>query len=339
MNLPDYNFLSAPLWLVTVLHIVTLTIHFVAMNFILGGVIIMLFGKFGDRWQHPVVQRFVKLFPNAMAATITFGVAPLLFLQLVFAKQIYAASIVSGWFWLLIVAAAIIVYYLLYGSAFSAGGGVVKTYLWIALLGMVYISFIYSSVFSLAERPDLYRSLYAGNQSGLIINTDIGFYIFRWLHMLLGAITVGGFFVGLVGKDNEQAFATGKTFYLWGMAAAMIMGLVYLFTMGEYLVPFMRSLAVWWLLAAIVLSLVSLHFFFKKKFIYAGAMLLVSMIGMVVIRHDVRLLRLEGAFDPATLPVAPQWSVFIVFLVCFLMAAGLVWYMLQLFTTGKGQAA
>ncbi len=257
MNLPDYNFLSAPLWLVTVLHIVTLTIHFIAMNFVLGGVIMMLFGKFSDRWQHPVVQRFVKLLPIAMAATVTFGVAPLLFVQLVFAKQIYAASIVSGWFWLMIVVAAIIVYYLLYGSAFSASGSTrVKLYLGIALLGLIYISFVYSSVFSLAERPDLYASLYAGNQSGLVINTDIGSYIFRWLHMLLGAVTVGGFFVGLIGKDNDEAFATGKTFYLWGMAAAMVLGLVYLFTMGEFIVPFMRSAAVWWLMVSIVLSLV-----------------------------------------------------------------------------------
>ncbi|MEW6411098.1 MAG: hypothetical protein AB1483_01345 [Candidatus Zixiibacteriota bacterium] len=341
MNLPDYNFLSAPLWLVNVLHIVTLTLHLVAMNFLLGGVIILLFGKFNDRWSHPVVQKFIKLFPNIMAATVTIGVAPLLFAQLVLAKPVYAASIVSGWFWLMIFVVAIIAYYFMYAASFVTGreNKRVNVFLWITLVGLLYISFVYSSVFSLAERPELYASMYAGHQGGLIINPDLGSYIFRWLHMILGAITVGGFFVGLLGKDDEGAFKIGKTFYLWGMVAAMVIGLAYLFMFGEYILPFMRSTAAWALLIAIILSLGSLHFFFKKKFLAASLMLFLSMIAMVWIRHTVRLLFLDGKFDPASLPVSPQWSIFVIFLILFLVAVGLVWYMLKLFVSGKGQAA
>ena len=339
MNLPDYNFLSAPLWLVTTLHIVTLTLHFLAMNFVLGGVIVLLLGKFNDKWRHPTVQKLVKLFPNAMAATITFGVAPLLFVQLVFAKQIYSASIVSGWFWLMIFIAAMVTYYFLYASSFAAEktGKPIGTYLIVALIGLIYISFVYSSVFSMAERPDLYKSLYAGTQSGLIVNPDVGSYIFRWLHMLLGAVTVGSFFVGVFGRDNDSAFAVARTFYLWALVIAMVLGLAYLFTMGDYILPFMRSAAVWLLLVSIVLSLGSLHFFFKKKFWISGLMMVVSLIGMVFIRHSVRLMLLDGLFDPATIPVKPQWSVFMMFLICFLIAVGLVWYMIRLFFAKPAQ--
>ncbi len=332
MNLPDYHFLPAPLWLITVLHILTLTLHFVAMNFMVGGIIIVLFGKFGDKWQHPVVQRFVKLFPTAMAATVTLGVAPLLFVQLVYPLQTYAASITSAWFWLMIIVAAIFSYYFLYASAFTkVGGRRIGVFMSLALVGLIYISFVYSSVFSLAESPDVYRELYAANQSGLVINPDAGSYIFRWLHMLLGAVTLGGFFVGLLGRKDKTAFSVGKSFFLWGMAATMIVGLTYLFTFGEYLVPFMRTPAVWWLLISIILSLGSLHFFFKKKFPFAGTMLFVSLLGMVVIRHYVRLIRLEGHYDPAEIPVNPQWSVFAIFLVCFILALAVVWYMLKLY--------
>ncbi|UCE24046.1 MAG: hypothetical protein JSU74_12225 [Candidatus Zixiibacteriota bacterium] len=339
MNLPDYNFLSAPLWLVTTLHIVTLTLHFLAMNFLLGGVIIVLLGKFTTRWHNPTVQTLLKLFPNAMAATITFGVAPLLFVQLVFAKQIYSASIVSAWFWLMIMVVAIVVYYFLYASSFSLNSkaGKAGTYLTIGLVGLIYVSFVYSSVFSLAERPSLIASLYAAAQSGLVINTDIGAYIFRWLHMLLGAVTVGAFFVGLFGKNNEPAFAVGKKFYLWAMVAAMVLGLAYLFTMGDYILPFMRSVSIWLLLVSIVLSLGSLHFFFKKKFVPAALMLIVSLVGMVTIRHLVRLIHLDGLFDPASIPFRPQWSIFAVFLVCFVIAVGLVWYMFRLYFTAQSQ--
>lgn len=331
MNLPDYNFLSAPLWLVTVLHVLTLTLHFVAMNFLVGGIIVVLFGKFKDKWNDPTVQTFVKMFPNAMAATVTLGVAPLLFVQLTYHKYIYSASIISAWFWLLIIVMAMVGYYFLYASSFSKAVKNKGTFLGIALLCFLYISFVYSSVFSMAERPDIYTALYAGNQSGWVLNPEIGTYLFRWLHMMLGAVTVGGFFVGWIGKNNEPAYQVGKQFFLWGMIAAIILGFVYMLTFGDMLKPFMRSPGIWMVTLGLLLSLGSLHFFFKKKFIPAALMVFVSMIAMVFTRHVVRTLHFEGIFDPGLIPFAPQWSIFILFLVCFVIALGLVWYMLKMF--------
>ncbi|MEJ2720823.1 MAG: hypothetical protein P8181_06730, partial [bacterium] len=272
MNLPDYNLLPAPLWLITILHVVTLALHFVAMNFLFGGIIILVFGKMADKWQNPTVRKFLRLFPAAVAATVTLGVAPLLFVQLVYHRQIYSASIVSAWFWVGIVFAVMAAYYLLYAAAFKANKKNVHFPLLIGLAGLmlVYVSFVLSTVFSMGERPDLYTSLYAANQSGLVVNTDVGAWIFRWLHMILGAITVGGFFVGLLGKDDAPAWDLGRKAFLWGMMAAMVVGLIYLFTLGDYLLALMRSVAIWVLVAAIVLSLGSLHFFYRRKFLPSG---------------------------------------------------------------------
>ncbi len=341
MNLPGYNFLSAPLWLITTLHIVTLSLHFVAMNFMVGGVIIVLFGKFQDRWNHPVVKQFVRLFPTAMAATVTLGVAPLLFVQLVYHRQIYAASIVSGWYWLGIIGVAIIAYYALYASAFAVDKSAAYKTRWLilALICFGYISFIYSSVFAMAEHPNLYKALYASNQSGLVINPEVGSYIFRWLHMIAGAVTVGGFFVGLLGSKDETAFRVGKGFFLWGMAITMVFGLGYLFTLGDAILPLMKSAAIWVLLVAIILSLGSLHFFFKKKFLASGLMVLLSLIGMVTVRQILRIINLESAFEPSSLPVQPQWSVFGLFLLFFVIMLLVLWYMLKLFFAKKSQTA
>ncbi|KAA3633780.1 MAG: hypothetical protein DWP97_08370 [Calditrichaeota bacterium] len=332
MNLPDYNFISAPLWLVTVLHIVTLSLHLIAMNFLFGGIIVLIFGKVTNKWENAVVQKFIKLFPNAMAATVSFGVAPLLFVQLVYAKQVYSASIVSGWFWLMIIVVAIITYYLLYASSFAKKtDGKQKVYLTIAMVGLLYISFVYSSVFSLAEKPDLYAALYAQNQSGLVLNTDIGSYLFRWLHMVFGAITVGGFFVGLLGRNDDEVFKLGKNFYLWGMVGSIATGFAYMLGLGEMLKPFMRSPGIWLVTVGFFLSLGSLHFMFKKKFLMSSIMLGVSFLSMVITRHVVRLLALEGFFDPSSLPVNPQWGIFIIFLILFVLMVAVVWYMLKLF--------
>lgn len=332
MSLPEYQFLSAPLWLINTLHHITLTLHLVAMNFLVGGLATILFGKFTDRWDHPVVQQFVKLLPTAMAATVTFGVAPFLFAQLVYPQQIYSASIVSAWPWLMIVPVLIIAYYFLYGASFGSSQrkGV---YIGISLIGFVYVSFVYSSVFSLAENPVLAQEVYAGNQSGLLLNPDVGEYVFRWLHVLLGAVTVGGFFVGWVGRDNESAYKAGKQAFFWGMATASVFGLVYLFTLGNALVPLMRTPGIWALILGVVLSIGSLHFYLKRRFVPAAAMVFVSVLMMVYTRHHLRLVRLADQYDPASLPIQGQWSIFILFLVCFVIAIGAVWYMIRLFMT------
>jgi hypothetical protein len=339
MNPLDYNFLPAPLWLISLLHWVTLTAHFAAMNFVVGGIAIALWGKFTNRWGDPTVQRFIRLFPSAMAATVTLGVAPLLFLQLTYHRQVYASSILSGWFWLAIVPAVIVAYYLLYSAAnridkqdLRAGG-----LLSVALVLLVYVSFAYSSIFSMAERPDDIKALYAAGQSGLTINPYVGDYIFRWLHMLLGALTVGGFFVGWIGRDNEPAFKTGKAFFLWGMVFAAVAGLAYIFTLGDYLLPYMRTPAVWLLLIGIVLSAGSLHFFFRRRFAVSAIMLGVSLLTMVINRHYVRAVKLQEYWDPAAMPVKPMWSVFLIFLVCFVAAVALLWYMTRLFQKGQGE--
>jgi len=340
MNLPDYNFLSAPLWLITTLHWITLTLHFTAMNFLVGGLIVLLHGKFGSRWENATVIQFVRLFPSAMAATVTLGVAPLLFVQLVYPRQIYSAAIVSGWFWLMIVLAAIVSYYLLYGAAFSKAEAfrLKKRLLLGALLGLLYVSAVYSSVFSMAERPEFVKQLYASNQSGLVWNPMASDYLWRWLHMIAGAVTVGGFFVGLLGRDDSEAFAAGKRFFLWGMIAASIAGSGYLFSLQPIIAPFMRTPAAWSLMIGMVLSVASLHFFFKRRFLLTAAALFASLLTMVINRHFVRLLTLDGKFDPLTWRVAPQWSPFVLFLVCFLVALAMIWYMLRIFYLGNKAA-
>jgi len=340
MNLPNYEFLSAPLWLVTVLHLVTLTLHFVAMNFLFGGLIIVVHAGLRKRWDDPTLLKFVRLFPVAMAATVTLGVAPLLFLQMTYPKPVYAAAIVSGWFWLGVIGAVIVAYYALYWASLRGErtGKVSLSALLLALAGVVYVSFVYSSVFSMAERPGLIRDLYAQDQSGRVLNPAMGDYVLRWLHMVLGAVTVGGFFVGMLGRNEPVTYQTGKAYFVGGMALASVAGIAYLMTLQPILAQLMQTRASWVLLVAILLSLGSLHFFFKKNFCVSGTMLFVSMLGMVYTRHIVRLLRLGGQFRPDAFRIAPQWGLFALFLVCFVIMLAVVVYMLRLFFGAKRAA-
>jgi len=341
VNLPDYQFISAPLWLVTVLHLLTFTLHLMAMNFLLGGVIITLLSSARKRWDDATAVKFARLFPAATAATVTLGVAPLLFLQLVYPRQVYAAAIVSGWFWLGVIAAVIVAYYALYRASFAGHrtGRAGDAVLLLALVGLLYVSLVYSSVFSMAEQPALAHDLYAKDQSGLVWNPAVGDYALRWLHMVLGALTVGGFFVGLLGRNDVEVFATGKRFFIGGMVAAALAGMVYLMSLEQLIGAFMRTPAIWALTASVALSLVSLHFFVRKNFWLSGVTLFLSVMGMVYARHTVRLLRLAGQFDPASWRVAPQWSPLLMFLACFVVMLIVLVWMLRMFFGAKKSAA
>jgi hypothetical protein len=251
----------------------------------------------------------------------------------VYPAQVYSAAIVSGWFWLMIIPAVIVAYCLLYGASFASKGEShsAARYLWPACAALVYVSLVYSSVFSMAERPELIRNLYALNQSGLRWNPQVGDYLFRWLHMVLGAVTVGGFFAGVLGRNDPEAFPVAKRMFTFGMAAAAAAGLVYLMSLGDILPALMRTPAMWALTAGLLLSGGALHLFYRRKFIFAGLALFISLVTMVAARHQVRLLKLHATFDPASWKIAPQWPPFLIFAACLLVAFAIIAYMLRLF--------
>lgn len=340
MNVPSYEFLSAPLWLVTLLHLVTLTLHLAAMGMLFGSLGVLLLGMPGKRWESPAARRLVRLFPTLMALTVTLGVAPLLFAQLVYHRPIYAAAIVSAWFWLAVPAAVIVAYYLLYAAAWSdserAGWKLA-----VAFVGLLFVSLVLSSVFTLAERPEVLAAAWASDAGGTALHPELGRWLPRWLHLVAGALTLGAFTVTAFGRDDERLFAAGRRAYLWAMVSAVLLGVGALAGLGEHLVAYMRSTAVWWTVGALLASLGSLHFLFRRRLAAAGALLGVSLFAMVVQRHLARQVVLGEAFDPGTLTIAPQWGVFVLFLVCFVAMLGVVGWMLRLFlvrTEGSASA-
>ncbi len=329
--LPSYQFLPAPLWLIDTLHILTLTLHLAAMGLLFGGVMVFFFGRAADRWDSAVVPLIRKSFPTLMAATITLGIAPLLFVQLVFPQPIYSASIVSGWFWLLIIAALIVAYYCLYAAGFSKSAAPCGKYLAVALLGMVYVSLVYSSVFSLAERPDTTKALYAANQAGLAFHADHAHWLLRWMHMISGILAIGGFFIRLAGQKDPKASEAGRRFFLGGMILAIVFGCAYLLVPAGVFQAVRGGPALWTLTLAVLLALAAMHLSRNRSPLWAGLFLFLSMLGMVATRHFVRLALLEKHFRPDSVPVSPQWVVFGLFLVCFVLALGTLYYMTALF--------
>jgi hypothetical protein len=332
MNLPGYEFLPAPLELLTLLHLLTLTLHLLAMGALFGGLGALLLARVPRKWSRPGATRLVRLLPTLMAVTVTLGVAPLLFLQLVYHRQVYAAAIVSAWFWLALVAAAMLAYFLFYSVTLRPGRPETRTRrLVLAFFALAFVSLVISSVLTLAERPETIARAWAADPSGAVLNPELGRWLPRWLHLVAGALAIGSFALAALSRDDEELSAAARRSALWWMIAAIALGFGALAGLGDQLPAYLRSAAAAWMVASLALGLGALHFLFRRRMVAAGALLFGSLAAMVVQRHLARLIVLGGALDPSAMAVRPQWGVFALFLACFVaMAATLAW-MLRLF--------
>src|SRR5208283_775942 len=139
-----------------------------------------------------------RLLPSLFAFTITLGVAPLLFLQVMYGKLLYASSILIGVPWLAVIGLVILAYYGIY--FFSMKGqeqtGPATAVLSVVVLLLATVAFIYSNNFTLMLAPERWFDLYRANAGGWNLNWSDPSLLPRYLHFVLGALAIAG--LGLV---------------------------------------------------------------------------------------------------------------------------------------------
>ena len=94
---PDPVPQPAPAWILWGLLVFTFMLHLLAMNFVVGGSVIgavsARLGRRGNRPHHTALVKWLThAMPIALSATITFGVAPLLFLQVLYGRLFFTSS-------------------------------------------------------------------------------------------------------------------------------------------------------------------------------------------------------------------------------------------------------
>jgi cytochrome c len=89
--LPDP--LPAPAWLWQVLLVFTFVLHIVPMNLVMGGSFLAAWSISRRNEPHTELARqLVRMLPPAQALTITLGVAPLLFLQVLYGQLFFGCA-------------------------------------------------------------------------------------------------------------------------------------------------------------------------------------------------------------------------------------------------------
>jgi hypothetical protein len=223
--------LPAPVWLLKLLHIVTLALHFVAVEMLLGGLLLaVLLSLLRNSAQaHVTARAIAKRLTIVMTFVINLGVPPLLFAQVLYGRALYTSSVLIGVYWIALIPTLILVYWLLY--KFSARLDAGKSAWWVGLIAWLLagsVAKVLSTNMTLMLRPEAWRAMYSASGMGAYLPTGDPTLTPRWLLMLAGGLFIAGLWlIYLAGRSTftaeEKKYAAGL-----GGSVAAIFGVVYL---------------------------------------------------------------------------------------------------------------
>jgi hypothetical protein len=338
--------LPGPPWLFHVLLVFTFFLHLIFMNLTLGGTLLALFAHFGGRgrsddFRGVLSRRLMAINSYGISLTITTGIAPLLFMQLIYQQYFYTATILLAPIWLAMLLLLTVGYYSAYLYKFRGvpsqvrGGGV-----WLSLSALMFVSIamIHVAVNLVHAQPDKWGALSDGAWSVLADPT----YWPRLLHFVFAgigfsALVAAWWAVRRVRDGADVAINTGIARWVWKWALwatllQVVDGFVLLMMLPQTVLRGLMTggpATLVPLAAAILLGIGLLMMLARAANPVENPVLVVGTLGamtltiaiMAITRHEVRALYLAPFTAGTDFQVVPQWGNFVVF--GLLLAAGL----------------
>jgi len=321
--------------------LLTFVLHVLFINLTVGSAVIALAGRFTGR-QRELARELGHRLPTTLALQINLGVAPLLFVQVLYGQFLYTSSVLMAGWWLSAIAAVILGYYCLYihDAKFESAPMFSRLALALSLVMLLFTGFLLSNNMTLMLRPEAW-TVYATNPGGSFLNLSDRTLWPRYAHMLVAAPAVAGLYVALIGakkrhldwEEHGLAWFTRLTMAQFAVGVWLLMALpqpVLLAFMGR------DPLSTGLLMAGILAGLAALVAGLKKWTGAAVWLTLVAVAFMAATRAQVRSLTLAPYFTPASLKVTGDNSPFLVFAVALLLGLGAVAYMLKAYARSSG---
>jgi len=350
--------LPAPIWLFKLLHIVTLSLHFVAVEMMLGGLLLAVgLCVFGRSTQASVAARAIAhRLTVVMTYVINLAVPPLLFAQVLYGRALYTSSVLIGVYWISIIVLLMAVYGLLY--LFSARLDAGKSAWHVGLVAWLIAGFIghtLSSNMTLMLRPEVWRGMYASSAAGMYLPTGDPTTEPRFLLMLAGGLMIGGLWMVYLAARSTFTVDEQKLLASVGGKVAALSGVVYLvagfWANAVQPAPVKALLAappagyefyklyalggyVWVALAAVAVVLGLVAGFGKiaaNWLAWSGALVaLLLEIALVTYRDAIRdLTLLSKGYNVWDRVVVTNWSVVGLFLVLFVVGLGVIGWLIS----------
>ena len=323
--------------------LLTFVLHLLFMNAMLGtGIIAFVTHLKGAGRSSPLTTGISKKLPYTIAFTVNMGVAPLLFMQVVYGHFFYVSSVLMAFYWISIIGLLLIAYYSAYIYDFkheALGSGRVF-FVGLTVLILLFIGFLFTNNLTLMLHPETWKE-YFQKPGGTLLNLSDPTLIPRYLHFVTASLAIGGLFIAFSARfrtlrkieETGDQKNTGLKWFCTATLAQIAIGLWFFFSlpsgirllfMGDsafHTAVFMAGIA------GVVLSLV---FGFKKLLLPTAVSLMGTVVFMVLMRDLVRKAYLDPYFSLSSLKVNLQFSPLILFLSCFVVGLAIVGFVLRL---------
>ena len=320
----------------------TFPLHLFAMNAMLGTALTSFLCHLrSDRSCHDLSHELAKALPFLIAFTVNLGVAPLLFVNVLYGHLLYSSTVLMGLFWLAVIPVLIAAYYLayFYDFRFRKLGNAGSYAVLMVLLLLMAVGFLFSNNMTMMITPASWLRWFS-TPGGTLLNLDDPTLTARYLHMMTGSLAVGGLFVAIysstVLKHNIALAETGRKLgmqlFTWLTALQVLVGTWFLLTLPvEVMGRFMGNdkLATGLLAAGILLAVWTLVAGYQRKVMAATWLTVPLVYVMAFIRDSVRGGYLEPYFDVASVPYSIQWSPLIFFFVTLVLGIVVIVWMLS----------
>ncbi len=339
----DPTAIPGPPWLFHLLWLVTFAVHVVGVNVVLGSSILGTFASLDrDRaFGRPVARLFAEVNTWAISLTITFGIAPLLFLQVLYGRLFYSATVILAPAWLGLLGLLMAAYYLTYAAKYRlrAGKGAALPFGLSALLFLA-IAAIQVVVHLLSVQPGRWEAALANPWTAFADRAVLP----RFLHFVLAGVTLAGILLAWLSvrrtpAEEARAEATARATFgvkiaLLATVLQLVVGLWLTISVPrEVLLGLMRGGAATMLpfTLAIACGFGLLVFLARVRdpladrasVRHALELFGLAMLLMLVTRHQLRDLYVAAAGAGGKPATASQWGVFALFLASFVLCLGL----------------
>lgn len=318
----------------------TTFLHLVAMNLMLGSGVLALAAAPGEQGDQILRRDIGRTLPYTIAFTVNLGVAPLLFLQVLYGQFFYTSSVLMASLWLGVVAMLIVAYYAAYLFTIRHQTlGRERGLLGLSVVLLTLTGFLFTNNLSLLQMPTQWGAWFAA-RDGWLLNWADPALLPRFLHFFASAVALGGLGVALYYElRKRRGDTTGEPWRVrgcnWFSYASMAN-----FPLGFWFLAFIPASAYDGSTVSgriFILLLAASIFGIAKAIIAAqrGRVLpatfwaLATVLFMTIARDLLRLEYLKEWLALAQLPRTSQYSPMFLFLALAAAMAGLIWWMLK----------
>jgi len=338
--IPVPDTIPAPAWIFLSLDLLTFVLHILVINVVLGGSILLLWNRYSPE-RADLHSAMANKIPTSIALGVNFGVAPLLFMQVIYGHMFYTSSVLMATFWIMVIPVLILAYYSAYihANRYALPSYLGRYAMLITVIILLYIGFMFTNNMSLMAQPEKWRA-YFDDRSGTILNLSEPTLWPRYLHFVTASIAVAGLFSSVIWSlrknknADKAALQIRNGLRIFGIATIIqvVIGFWWLMALPkEFIVMFMGRNLLYSLilLFGFLSALGAIISALRNKLRPTVIQVVITVLLMVFNRHNLRSLYLSGKFDLDTLQMTPQYGVMALFLVILVIGLALVWYMLK----------